>query len=100
LALQWCYSVVTVVVQCCYSGVTGHAFLPAIKMAQICSRSVTVVLQLMLQWCYSGVTVVLQWCYSAVAVVLQWVMGYIDGTSLQPGVTVVLDRCNLTVATL
>jgi hypothetical protein len=26
----------------------------------------------MLQWCYSGVTVVLQWCYSGVTVVLQW----------------------------
>jgi hypothetical protein len=25
-----------------------------------------------LQWCHSGVTVVLQWCYSGVTVVLQW----------------------------
>jgi hypothetical protein len=25
-----------------------------------------------LQWCYSGVTVVLQWCYSGVTVVVQW----------------------------
>jgi hypothetical protein len=25
-----------------------------------------------LQWCYSGVTLVLNWCYSGVIVVLQW----------------------------
>ena len=26
----------------------------------------------MLQWCNSGVTVLLQWCYSGFTVVLQW----------------------------
>jgi hypothetical protein len=28
-----------------------------------------------IQWCYSGVTVVLQWCYSGVTVVLHWCYG-------------------------
>jgi hypothetical protein len=37
---------------------------------------------LVLQWCYSGVTVVLQWCYTGVTVVLQWCYS---------GVTVVLQ---------
>jgi hypothetical protein len=39
----------------------------------------------MLQWCYSGVTVVLQWCYSCIIVVLQLYYS---------GVTVVLQWCH------
>ncbi len=27
---------------------------------------------MVLQWCYSGVTVVLEWSYSGIRVVLQW----------------------------
>jgi hypothetical protein len=42
----------------------------------------TVHLSVVLQWCYSGVTVALQWCYSGVTVVLQWCYS---------GVTVVLQ---------
>jgi hypothetical protein len=26
----------------------------------------------LLQWCYSGVTVLLQWCYSGINVLFQW----------------------------
>jgi hypothetical protein len=33
-----------------------------------------------LQWCYSGVTVVLQWCYSGVTVGLPWC--YSGGTAV------------------
>jgi hypothetical protein len=74
-----------------YSGcirLSGRVFLlasernrPLYMVLQWCYSSVTVVLQ----WCYSGVTVVLQWCYSGVTVVLQWCYS---------GVTVVLQFCH------
>jgi hypothetical protein len=57
----------------------------------------------LLQWCYSGVTVVLQWCYSGVTVALQWcytlrgavARRYVTwrGEWCYSGVTVVLQWC-------
>jgi hypothetical protein len=64
-------------------------------VVQWCYSGVTVVLQwcyngvtMVLQWCCNGVTMVLQWCYSGVTVVIQWCYN---------GVTMVLQWCNIYV---
>jgi hypothetical protein len=70
--LRWYHSVVTVILQWCYSVDTvdfpaffGFEVPSGVSVVSQCSQEV-------LKWCYSGVTVVLQCCYSCITVVLQW----------------------------
>jgi hypothetical protein len=89
---QWCYHRRRACPKCPpVRSPAGRGSLSYPVVLQWCYSGVTVVLQwcyigvtVVLQWCYSGVTVVLQWCYSDVTVVLQWCYS---------GVTVVLQWC-------
>jgi hypothetical protein len=68
----------------------GHDGFNGVVVLQWCYSGVTVVLH----WCYSGVTVVLQWCYSGVTVVSHWCYKWCHS-----GVTL-LSHCGYIVITL
>jgi hypothetical protein len=96
--LQGCYTVVHccyTVVHCCYTVIRWLAWQREARVAtchiQWCYSGVTVVLQ----WCHSSVTVVLQWCHSCVTVVLQWCHSGVTVVSQwsHNGVTLMLQWC-------
>jgi hypothetical protein len=81
--LQWCYSVVSVLLQCCYSVVTFPSLVSILNISEAY---------------LSGVTVLLQWCYSVKTVVLRcW---YSDVTVLVHSVDTVVLQCCYSVVTV
>jgi hypothetical protein len=80
LLLNCCYSVVTVLLHCCYSVITlllhcCYNFVPTSCGTTARDRKPRAQPAPPCLWCYnyvkSSVSVVLQWCYSGVTVVLQ-----------------------------